>query len=100
MQDVARGRASKPGLVYFHSTTSGRCRRIEGFIAQVLQRRRNHQTFSYYSVAREERPDLVEKFRIKEIPTLVVLEDKLVAGRLAAPRGCKDIERFLAPWLQ
>jgi len=26
----------KPGLVYFHSSRSGKCRRIEGYIAQVL----------------------------------------------------------------
>jgi len=89
----------KPGLVYFHSSQSGRCRRVEGYIAQVLQRRRNHDTFRYYAVAREQRPDLLEKFGIELMPTLVVLEDKGVAARLEEPRGCKDIERFLAPWL-
>jgi thioredoxin-like negative regulator of GroEL len=102
MSDVAattaRGMA-KPGLVFFHSTVSGRCRRVEAFIAQVLQRRRNHNTFAYYPVAREERPDLVERFRVVEIPTLVVVEDKVVAARLEQPTGCKQIERFLAPWL-
>jgi thioredoxin-like negative regulator of GroEL len=92
--------AVKPGLVFFHSALSGRCRRVEGYIAQVLQRRRNHETFKYYVVAREERPDLVEKFGIVEVPTLVVLEDKVVRGRLEVPRGCREIERFLAPWLQ
>jgi thioredoxin-like negative regulator of GroEL len=102
MSDVAAtapGQA-KPGLVYFHSNTSGKCRRIEGYIAQVLQRRRNHDTFKYYSVAREQRPDLVERFRIVTMPTLVVVEDKLVSATLEGPSGCKDIERFLAPWLQ
>ena len=44
----------KPGLVYFHSSRSGKCRRIEGYIAQVLQHRRNHDTFKYYAVAQEE----------------------------------------------
>jgi thioredoxin-like negative regulator of GroEL len=91
---------SKPGLVYFHSNTSGKCRRIEGYIAQVLQRRRNHDTFKYYSVASEQRPDIVERFRIETLPTLVVLEDKSVSAKLEGPSGCKEIERFLAPWLQ
>jgi thioredoxin-like negative regulator of GroEL len=89
----------KPGLVFFHSALSGRCRRVEGYIAQVLQRRRNHETFKYYAVAREERPDLVERFRIVEMPTLVVVEDKTVQARLEVPRGCREIETFLAPWL-
>jgi thioredoxin-like negative regulator of GroEL len=90
----------KPGLVFFHSMTSGKCRRIEGYIAQVLQRRRNHETFKYYAVASEQRPDLLDRFGIGVTPTLVVVEGKSVAGRLEEPRGCRDIELFLAPWLR
>jgi len=97
LSQVAQG--PKPGLVFFHSSVSGRCRRVEGFLAQVLQRRRNHDTFRFYSVAREERPDLVEKFRVDSLPTLVVVENKEVRARLAVPRGCREIESFLAPWL-
>jgi thioredoxin-like negative regulator of GroEL len=89
----------KPGLVFFHSAVSGKCRRVEGYIAQVLQRRRNHDTFKYYAVAQEKRPDLVEKFEVVQMPTLVVVEDKIVRARLEAPRGCREIETFLAPWL-
>jgi thioredoxin-like negative regulator of GroEL len=91
---------SKPGLVFFYSSRSGACRRTEGFLAQVLQRRRNHGTFRLYRVAQEERPDLVERFRVERMPTLVVVDGKNVQGRLESPRGCRDIERFLAPWLQ
>ena len=98
MSDVAQ--SPKPGLVFFHSSVSGRCRRVEGYLAQVLQRRRNHDTFRFYSVASEERPDLVDKFRVESLPTLVVVENKQVRARLEAPRGCRDIERFLGPWLQ
>jgi thioredoxin-like negative regulator of GroEL len=87
-------------LVFFHSTLSGHCRRVEGFLAQVLQRRRNHSTFRVVRVAEEERPDLLERFRIQTVPTLVVLRGKEVAGRLEQPRGCREIEGFLAPWLK
>src|SRR2546423_9259073 len=82
----------KPRLVYFHSSLSGHCRRVEGFLAQVLQRRRNHGTFQLYRVAKEERPDLVERFEVNEMPTLVVVEGHKVRGRLARPRGSRDIE--------
>jgi thioredoxin-like negative regulator of GroEL len=92
-------RDSKPRLVFFHSSLSGHCRRVEGFLAQVLQRRRNHGTFRLYRVDEQERPDLVDRFRVGSVPTLVVVEDKLVRGRLEHPRGCRDIERFLDPWL-
>jgi thioredoxin-like negative regulator of GroEL len=89
----------QPRLVFFHSTLSGHCRRVEGFLAQVLQRRRNHGTFTVVRVAEEERPDLLDRFKIGTVPTLVVVEGKAVAGRLEQPRGCREIEGFLAPWL-
>ena len=89
-----------PGLVFFYSPVSGSCRRVEGFLAQVLQRRRNHGTFKLYRVDEQERPDLVERFGVATMPTLVVVEDKIVRARLERPRGCREIESFLAPWLK
>ena len=73
---------------------------MEGFLAQVLQRRRNHGTFRLYRVDEHERPDLVERFDIQTMPTLVVVKDRLVQARLERPRGCREIESFLAPWLK
>jgi thioredoxin-like negative regulator of GroEL len=89
----------QPRLVFFHSALSGHCRRVEGFLAQVLQRRHNHGTFELVRVAEEERPDLLKHFKIQTLPTLVVVEGHAVAARLERPRGCRDIEGFLAPWL-
>jgi thioredoxin-like negative regulator of GroEL len=86
--------------VYFHSSRSGKCRRIEGYIAQVLQHRKNHDTFRYFAVAEEDRPDLLAKFGVEVTPTIVVLERKSIAARLEGPHGSKDIERFLQPWLK
>ena len=93
------GQAMKPGLVFFYSAQSGSCRRVEGFLAQVLQRRRNHGTFKLYRVDGGERPDLVQRFGVEAMPTLVVVEGKNVRAKLPKPRGCREIERFLAPWL-
>ena len=92
--------AAQPLLIFFTSTTNGQCRRAEGYLAQVLQRRRNHGTFKLYRVDEKERPDLVERFGVETMPTLVVVEDKLVRARLERPRGCREIESFLAPWLK
>jgi hypothetical protein len=87
-------------LVFFHSETSGRCRRVEGFVAQVLQRRHNHETFSVVRVSAEEQPHLLQRFGIEEVPSLVVIEDNAVQRRLDLPRSCREIETFLAPWLR
>ena len=65
----------------------------------MLQRRRNHETFKYYAVAQEERPDLLEKFGITQTPTLVVVEDKNVRARLEAAerlQGDRALPRALA----
>jgi thioredoxin-like negative regulator of GroEL len=91
---------SKPTLIFFTSATNGRCRRAEGYLAQVLQRRRNHETFAVRFVAQEDRPDLINRFRIKATPTLVVVDEAKVRARLVEPRGCEEIQTFLAPWLK
>jgi thioredoxin-like negative regulator of GroEL len=92
--------AERPKLVFFHSARSGRCRRAEGFLAQVLQRRRNHDTFDLVRVSVDRRPDLAERFRVDAVPTLVIVEGRRVRGRIVAPRGCTELERELGPWLR
>jgi thioredoxin-like negative regulator of GroEL len=89
----------KPRLVFFYSPLSGRCRRVEGFIAQVLQRRRNHDTFDLVRVSVDRRPDLAEKFRVEQVPTICVVEGRKLRRTIAAPRGCRELERELEPWL-
>jgi thioredoxin-like negative regulator of GroEL len=66
----------------------------------VLQRRRNHESFRLYHVDVDERSDLAERFCVRGVPTIVVVEGKCVRGRLESPRGCRDIEQLLTPWLR
>jgi len=98
--EATAGAVATPGLVFFYSKSSGRCRKVDAYIAQVLQRRRNHETFRLYRVASEERPDLVRRFRVDTIPTLLVVDGGRVRARLRSPRNCREIETLLAPWLR
>ena len=91
---------TQPRLIFFFSSRSGRCRRVEAFLAQVLQRRGNHETFKLYRVDVEADPALAARLRVDDVPTLAVIEGTQLAARLEQPRGCREIERFLAPWLQ
>ena len=100
MQEPARSVAAKPILLFFTSKTNGRSRRAEGFLAQVLQRRHNHETFSIKFIPQEEHPEVVQRFRITATPTIVVVDGARVQGRLVEPRGCEEIQTFLAPWLK
>jgi thioredoxin-like negative regulator of GroEL len=90
----------RPRLVFFYSPLSGRCRRVEGFIAQVLQRRRNHDTFDLVRVSIDRRPDLAAKFRVETVPTICVVEGRKLRRTIVAPRGCRELERELEPWLR
>jgi len=103
---AARARAAaprkteRPRLVFFHARYSGRSRRVEGYLSQVLQHRRNHDSFLLMQVDVDENAELAERFLVEDVPTIVVIEGKRVRARLASPRGCRDIEQLLAPWLR
>lgn len=97
---VSPGRATQPRLLFFTSSVSGHCRRVEGFLAQVLQRRRNHGTFRLTVVDDHTHPDLVRRFNVSELPTLVVVDENAERARLERPRGCREIEALLGPWLR
>jgi thioredoxin-like negative regulator of GroEL len=97
---VERPVNGKPRLVFFHSRSSGRARRIDGFVANVLQRRQNHETFLLQRVIVEDHPALADHFRVNGVPTLFVVEGKRVLARIENPRGTQDIEAGLTPWLR
>jgi thioredoxin-like negative regulator of GroEL len=96
-QDVA---AERPRLVFFHARNSGRSRRVEGYLSQVLQRRHNHESFRLMHVDVAEHADLAEHFRVADVPTIVFVERIRGGVRLTSPKGCREIEQLLAPWLR
>jgi thioredoxin-like negative regulator of GroEL len=89
----------RPQLLFFYSSTSGSSRRVEGFLAQVLQRRRNHQSFDLRRIDADRNAELARRLGIDAVPSLIVVENKRVRARLASPRGCAEISQVLAPWL-
>jgi thioredoxin-like negative regulator of GroEL len=89
----------RPRLFFFYGRTSGLSRRVEAYLAQVLQRHRNHSTFRLIRVAVEDHQDLAERFEITELPTLVVVDGTAAQARLEAPRDRASIEAALSPWL-
>jgi thioredoxin-like negative regulator of GroEL len=91
---------SGPILAVFSDRRSGPARRAEGFLAQVLQRRGNHGTFRVHHIDVSDRPEIAERFAVDTTPTLLVIQDKRVRARLAAPSGAREIEAGLKPWLK
>src|SRR4051795_1018320 len=96
---TADGAADRPRLVFFYGKTSGLSRRVEAYLAQVLQRHRNHSTFRLTRVAVEDHQELADHFGITQLPTLLVIEGSKPKARLEAPRDRASIENALSPWL-
>jgi thioredoxin-like negative regulator of GroEL len=96
---LAESASPLPQLLFFYSGTSGNCRRVEGFLAQVLQRRRNHHSFLLRRIDADRHAALAQRLGVDGVPSLVVVENKRVRARLSNPRGCAEISRVLAPWL-
>lgn len=87
-------------LVFFHSPTSGQCRRTEAHLAQTLQRRKNRSRFEVVRVDVGQRPELAERFRVDAVPTLLVIEGRRVVGRIVSPDTALGLARSLKPWLR
>jgi thioredoxin-like negative regulator of GroEL len=92
--------SAKPTLLFFYTATSGNSRRAEGFLAQILQHRGNHQTFTLRRIDYDEHSELATRLGVKQPPAIIVVEAKRLRARLEQPRGCTDIRAALAPWLK
>jgi thioredoxin-like negative regulator of GroEL len=90
---------TKPKLLFFYSTRCGKARRVEGFLAQVLQRRHNHDAFTIVRVNIDTRPDLAQRFNVPATPALLVVQDRQVRVQVSQPTGCVEITDALRPWL-
>jgi thioredoxin-like negative regulator of GroEL len=90
----------RPTLVYFASRRSGPSRRVHAFLDQVLQSRRNHETFKRRDIDVDEHPDLARRFKVEELPTIIVVHEGRVARRLEGRVGIPQIRTALAAWLQ
>ena len=90
---------TEPKLLYFYSPTSGPSRRVEAFLDQVLQERRNHGVFSRGRVDVDRTPELAEHFAVEQLPAIVVLEEGRVVRKVEGRVGVGRIRDALSPWL-
>jgi thioredoxin-like negative regulator of GroEL len=84
---------SRSLLVFFYSDRSGPARRMESTIAHLARKERERVRFRRVDI--DERPDLAARFRIHEVPTLVLVQGKRVVARLDGRVSCPRIERML-----
>ncbi len=85
--------ADRPLLVFFTSQRSGPARRMESLLAHIARKERDSLRVKLVDV--DERPDLAEKFRISQVPSLALVKGKRVVARLEGRATAPKIESML-----
>jgi thioredoxin 1 len=89
---------ARPLLVFFYSERSGPARRMESLLAHLARKERDRMRFRRVDV--DLRPDLAERFKVAEVPTLLLVKGKRIAERLDGRVSCPRIERMLEEHLE
>jgi thioredoxin-like negative regulator of GroEL len=87
----------RPLLVFFTSRRSGPARRMESLLAHIARKER--ATLRVRRVDVDERPDVAERFRIAEVPSLALVKGKKVVARLEGRSTAPKIESMIDPYL-
>jgi len=83
----------KPLLVFFTSERSGPARRMESLLAHLARKERTRVRVMRVDVAAQ--PELAEKFRVTDVPTLVLVKGKRTVDRLEGRTSAPRIEAML-----
>jgi thioredoxin len=84
----------KPLLVFFTSERSGPARRMESLLAHLARKERTRVRIMRVEV--DEQPQLAEKFRVQDVPTLVLVQRNRVVDRIDGRASAPSIEAMLA----
>ena len=87
-------RDDKPLLVFFTSETSGPARRMESLLAHLARKERTR--VRVMRVDAEAQPELAQRFKVRDIPTLVLVKRKRAVDRLEGRASAPVIEAMLA----
>jgi thioredoxin-like negative regulator of GroEL len=87
----------RPQLVFFTSHSSGPARRMESLLAHIERKERGRLRVSKVDV--DDRPDLAERFRVDQVPSLALVVGRRVVSRLEGRATAPRIESMLEPHL-
>ena len=87
----------QPLLVFFSSERSGPARRMESLLAHLARKERTRLRVIRVDV--DQQPELAERFRVVEVPTLVLVKGKRAVDRIEGRASAPAIEAMLEPHL-
>jgi thioredoxin 1 len=71
---------------------------MESLLAHLARKERDRLRVTRVDV--DDRPDLAERFRVSEVPTLVLVKGKKAVARIDGRTSAPRIERMLEPHLE
>ena len=87
----------RPHLVFFTSHRSGPARRMESLLAHIARKERDRLRVSKVDV--DDRPEVAERFRVSQVPSLALVVERRVVSRLEGRATAPRIESMLEPHL-
>ncbi len=92
------GRDRRSLLVFFSQLRSGPARRMDSLLAQLARRERHRLKVARVDV--EEQPELAKRFKIRKVPTLVLVRGKRAVARLEGRANAAEIEELVDEHLE
>src|SRR6187549_3146520 len=86
-----------PLLLFFTDPTSGPARRMESLLAHLARKERDRLDVKRIDV--EKRPEAAAKMKVEVVPTLLLIKEKRVVGRLEGRVSAPKIEQMIEPHL-
>ena len=80
-------------LVFFSALRSGPSRRMDSLLAQLARKERKRLSVTRVDV--EERPELAKRFKVRKVPTLVLVKGKRAVARLEGRANAAEIEELV-----
>ena len=90
--------AETPLLAFFTEPTSGPARRMESLLAHLARKERGRLRVTLVDV--DKKPQVAQRFNVETVPTLLLIKEKRVVGRLEGRVSAPRIERMLEQHLE
>ena len=87
------GRDRRYLLVFFSALRSGPARRMDSLLAQLARKERKRLSVARVDV--DERPELAKRFKVRKVPTLVLVKGKRAVARLEGRANAAEIEELV-----
>jgi thioredoxin 2 len=87
-----------PLLAFFTEPTSGPARRMESLLAHLARKERGRLRVTRVDVG--EKPNVALRLNVDTVPTLLLIKDNRVVGRLEGRVSAPRIERLLEQHLE